>query len=54
MSCFAQYMPNLFVSNASKVCSLSLGCLDESDPLVASSIWECALYALIKIDVNIN
>ncbi len=54
ISCLAQYTPNLFIANASKVCSLTLCCLDESDPLVAASIWECALLALIKIEVNIK
>ena len=51
MSTLAQHLPELFIANASKICGLTLGGLDEKDFLVVSSVWECALLSVITISV---
>lgn len=50
MSSVAQYLPKTFIANANRICGLTLGGLDETDILVAASVWECALLSIITID----
>ncbi|KAI1294576.1 E3 ubiquitin-protein ligase listerin [Halotydeus destructor] len=52
MSSIVHRCPSLAVENAKKLCSTTFSNLNESDPLVVSTLWEAALYIVASDELN--